>query len=193
MNGRSDELPLGQAPLRLVTVGDPCLLRENQPVTEQNWYEAVELSELMVHKLRALYGQGLAAPQVGANLCVAVVETRPNQSRPEAPTSELYVLFNPIITRHSAEQLDDWESCFSFFPRRLFGRVPRFSSVTVEYLDLTGEKRQVEADGLLARAMQHEIDHLDGLLYVDRMPFEKHRAARLFSTDENLGVARAHT
>src|SRR3989344_3065995 len=147
MNGISHELFPGQAPLDIVTVGDSRLLQENQLVTKQTWYQAVELSELMVHTLRTLAGQGLAAPQVGVNLRVAVIETRPNQSRPETPASELFVMFNPIITWHSTEQLEDWESCFSFFPRRLFGLVPRYRSVKVEYADPTGTQRRVEVGG----------------------------------------------
>ncbi len=116
-----------------------------------------ELTETMYER----DGVGLAAPQVGRSVRVAVVDTTSG----EQPA---LVLVNPVITWSSSEIVPYEEGCLSVPDIRL--NVDRPASVTVEAEDADGKKHTVErAEGLLARALQHEIDHLDGILFVDRV------------------------
>ena len=104
-------------------------------------------------------GIGLAAPQVGTLLRVAVVDLAPNNVR--APVA----LINPVVVAASDELATREEGCLSL-PRQ-FADVTRPARVRVRYWDQTGAKREIEADDLLAACLQHEIDHLDGVLFVD--------------------------
>jgi peptide deformylase len=106
-------------------------------------------------------GIGLAAPQVGTGLRVAVVDLAPDNIR--APRA----LINPVVVAASDELATREEGCLSL-PRQ-FADVTRPARVKVRYFDETGAKREIEADDLLAACLQHEIDHLDGVLFVDHI------------------------
>lgn len=117
--------------------------------------------------MRTVGGVGLAAPQVGVPLRVAVIEARPTQNRPEAEALPLLVVINPqILSYHGAER-GKWEACLSF--NQIFCKVPRYSGVTFEYEDLEGKRQTRRVSGLLAHIVQHEVDHLDGIRYTDRI------------------------
>lgn len=120
----------------------------------------------MIHTMRRAGGVGLAAPQVGIPLQLAVMEMRPTKTRPKLPRRDPIVIVNPRIAKHSGIHTD-WEGCLSLDNVR--GKVPRASAVTATYLNADGRKVVERATGLLARIFQHEIDHLHGILYVDRM------------------------
>ncbi|EAC9481234.1 peptide deformylase, partial [Listeria monocytogenes] len=100
---------------------------------------------------------GIAAPQVGKNLQVAIVEVEED---------DRFEMINPEIIASSGESLDV-EGCLSI--PHTFGTVKRADEITVRYFDREGEEMEVEAFGYLARAMQHEIDHLNGVLFVDKL------------------------
>lgn len=121
----------------------------------------------MVSRLRSLNGAGLAAPQVGAPVRVVVVEVRRTDVFPDRPQTPLLQMVNPTIVERSESELLDWEGCFSV--PGLMGQIPRAERVTVEYT--TADDRQVVEDytGYVARVIQHEVDHLDGIEFVDRM------------------------
>ncbi|MDX6769657.1 MAG: peptide deformylase [Elusimicrobiota bacterium] len=122
-----------------------------------------ELLRDMWATMRAARGVGLAAPQIGLSLRLAVIDTRPDGK------SDPLVLINPEIV--SAEgQLKDEEGCLSV--PGVYSKLQRFAKVRVRALDADGKVWERTGEGLLARAFQHEIDHLDGKLYVDRLPFE---------------------
>jgi peptide deformylase len=106
-------------------------------------------------------GIGLAAPQVGVGLRFAVVDLMPDDK--PAPIA----LINPEVTARSQEQATREEGCLSL-PGQ-YADVTRPARVTVRYTDAEGARRQIEADGLLAACLQHEIDHLDGILFVDHV------------------------
>jgi peptide deformylase len=114
--------------------------------------------------MRAARGVGLAAPQVGLSLRVAVIDTRP-EGKPDP-----LVLINPEIVSSEGE-LRDEEGCLSV--PGVYSKLPRFAKVRVRALGEDGKPWERTGEGLLARAFQHEIDHLDGKLYVDRLPFEE--------------------
>lgn len=109
-------------------------------------------------------GVGLAAPQIDRNLRLAVIDVRP-----EGKSSRL-VLINPEILSAEGEQNDE-EGCLSV--PGVYAKLKRFAKVRVRALDEEGKPWEMTGTGLLARAFQHEIDHLDGKLYVDRLPFEE--------------------
>ncbi len=121
----------------------------------------------MFFTMRRVGGVGLAAPQIGKSVQLAVLEIRRTLLRsrvvPLAPT----VIVNPVIVGHSKKRVTDWEGCLSFPNAR--GLVPRYEEVVVSYFDQFGKKKTLKFRGFQARVFQHEIDHLNGTLYVDRM------------------------
>jgi peptide deformylase len=121
----------------------------------------------MIHTMRRADGVGLAAPQIGKPIRLAVMEMPFMKSRPELEKKAPIVILNPRIVSSSSAKEYDWEGCLSL--RRVRGHVPRAKSITVEYLNADGKKVVEKASGLWARIFQHEIDHLDGIVYVDRM------------------------
>jgi peptide deformylase len=120
----------------------------------------------MVDTMRASNGVGLAAPQVGVPVRVAVIELPPAEDEEGMEEAELYVLCNPEIVRRRGEE-EEVEGCLSL--PGFAGEVPRAAAVAVEAQDRDGKPIRIEARGLMARALQHEIDHLQGRLYVDRV------------------------
>jgi peptide deformylase len=118
----------------------------------------------MVETMRQAPGVGLAAPQVDESLRLIVVEFGDEEDEEVPP--KLYVIANPQITRTSSDTLVGTEGCLSI--PGIQGDVERFASVTVKGLNRQGKPMTVKAKGWLARIFQHEIDHLDGILFVDR-------------------------
>lgn len=112
-------------------------------------------------------GVGLAAPQVGQSLQFAVIEIRKTKLRPHVVPLEQTVVINPKITKRSKKRKYDWEGCLSFSGVR--GLVPRHETITIRYTDMVGKNQTIKLKGFQARVFQHEIDHLHGVLYIDRM------------------------
>ena len=118
----------------------------------------------MVETMRVAPGVGLAAPQVNVSLRVIVVEF--NESEDEETPPKLYMVVNPKIIRFSSDQDIGTEGCLSV--PRIVGDVERPISVTVKGFNRRGQPLKIKASGWLARIFQHEVDHLDGVLFVDR-------------------------
>jgi len=123
------------------------------------------LVEDMVETMHAAAGIGLAAPQVGVLERVIVIEL--SQEEQDPGSGQLYVLVNPQIARASTEEEAGIEGCLSV--PGYVGEVVRHQAVTVKGQDVQGRKIRIKAQGLLARVFQHEIDHLDGVLYIDKL------------------------
>lgn len=140
--------------MEIKKMGDPVLKQVCEPV-ERIDKKIKRLLEDMAETMYAKEGVGLAAPQVGVPIRMAVINV---------DKKKLYELINPVITNREGAVVDQ-EGCLSF--PGLFGDVERAEKVRVEYLNRYGKKRFVEAEGLLARALQHEIDHLDGKLFIE--------------------------
>lgn len=119
--------------------------------------ELVQLLEDMYETMMAHDGVGIAAPQIGKNLQVAIVEV---------DEEDRFELINPEIIESSGESVDV-EGCLSI--PHTYGTVKRADEITVRYFDREGEEMEVQAFGYLARAIQHEIDHLNGVLFIDKM------------------------
>jgi peptide deformylase len=122
----------------------------------------------MIETMRAASGVGLAAPQVDVGQRVIVIEYGENQEDPDLPSKppKLYIVVNPEIVRHSSEFEVANEACLSV--PGIFGEVERYSTVTVKGLNRHGKPTRIKAKGWLARVFQHEIDHLEGILFIDR-------------------------
>ena len=120
----------------------------------------------MIETMIDYEGIGLAAPQVFEPLRLIVLGDPAADPQDEAAIP-LTVLFNPQFTAQSSECLDAWEGCLSI--PQLRGVVPRSAAVAVQGYDRKGQAMALEAEGLFARVLQHEIDHLDGVLFLDRM------------------------
>ena len=156
--------------LDVVTIGDPVLRERAREVTpdELRSPELQRLIDDMIETKRHANGAGLAANQVGETLRIAVVEVEEGNPRyPYKPPIPLTVIVNPVI-----EPLDEelaWinEGCLSVPDLR--GEVPRHVNVRVRYLDRYGAEREDVRRGLTAGTFQHEVDHLDGVLFVDRV------------------------
>jgi peptide deformylase len=150
--------------------GDPVLRRKCRPVREFD-DKIRDLAREMTETMHASRGIGLAANQVGARERIIVIDPTAGEEE-----GETIVLVNPRLARLSDPYTDE-EGCLSFPGLRL--SVPRALEVRVEAVDLSGNPVAHEARGLLARALQHEMDHLNGVLFVDRLPWRT-RLAMLF-------------
>jgi peptide deformylase len=127
-----------------------------------------KLIDDMVEAMRTAPGVGLAAPQVGVSQRVIVVEYREESQDGDSPPKppKLFAVVNPEIARHSTETVVANEACLSV--PGYYGDVERFETVTIKGLNRHGRPFRLKAEGWLARIFQHEIDHLDGVLYIDR-------------------------
>ena len=140
---------------RVLHYGEEPLRAESEPVTEIN-DDIRRLVDDMFETMNEAKGVGLAAPQVGVNLRLAVIDIG----------DDPMVLINPRILRSSGKETCD-EGCLSL--PGLTEKVERAKKVVAEATDIDGSVYEIEAEGLLARAIQHELDHLDGVLFIDRI------------------------
>ena len=149
-------------------MGDPRLLRQAAPVTEFDTDQLHLLLSDLLDTMEAANGAGLAAPQIGENLQMVVFGSgRPNPRYPDAPVVPRTVLLNPVITPIGEEEQLDWEGCLSVPGMR--GLVPRWSRIRYTGFDIYGDPVDRSVDGFHARVVQHECDHLWGMLYPMRM------------------------
>lgn len=149
----------------VITIGDPRLKAETRAVGHVD--DAAELLARMVSRLRELNGAGLAAPQIGVSVKVIVVEVRKTDVFPDRPTSPLLQMINPVIVGKSGTTEAGWEGCFSV--PGFMGLVSRAETITVEYTSAGGTDVTEQYSGYVARVIQHEVDHLHGVEFVDRM------------------------
>jgi peptide deformylase len=150
----------------IVTIPDPVLRRKARKVTEVD-ADVRKLINEMVESMREAPGVGLAAPQVGVSSRVIVVEFGDEEDEDEDAPKKLYALINPEIVEASEdEKVMGIEGCLSI--PRLVGEVERFQRITIKGQNRHGKSVKLKAEGWLARIFQHEIDHLDGILYTDR-------------------------
>ncbi|MBS1878904.1 MAG: peptide deformylase [Actinobacteria bacterium] len=157
------------SPLPIREIGDPVLREVAEPVSleELGRPETQELIEAMIETMREANGAGLAAPQVGVAKRIAVIEVRPGNPRyPYKPPVPLTVLVNPELEPLGAETYLSNEGCLSI--PNLRGELERAAEVRARYLDRDGEVKDEIRRGLTAGTFQHEVDHLDGVLLVDR-------------------------
>jgi len=175
--------------LPIVHAGDPVLRQQSRSVSPQE-VRSKEIQKLIEHMretMRGAPGVGLAAPQIGLSLQMAVIEDRKEYHK-EVSAEQLalrerrpvpfHVVINPVIrTAKDNHVVEFFEGCLSL--PGFFALVPRSRSVQVDCLDHRGHSKTIDASGWYARILQHEIDHLSGNLYIDRM------CSRSFSSKQN--------
>jgi len=147
----------------IVTIPDPILYRKARKVTDFG-KELQTLVDDMVETMRVAPGVGLAAPQVDVPLRVFVVEFGDEED--ESVPLKLFTFVNPEITRFSKEQVTGTEGCLSI--PDFVGDVDRSVSVVVKGMNRRGQPMRIKSSGWLARIFQHEVDHLNGILFIDR-------------------------
>jgi peptide deformylase len=155
--------------LKVARLGHPVLRQRAAPVPvdEIRSPGVQRFIDDMIETMREYDGAGLAANQVHALRRIAVIEVQSNPRYPDVVQIPLMVLVNPVVTPLTDEMEDGWEGCLSVPDMR--GRVPRYTAVRLQGRDRTGDPIDLIAKDFFARVIQHETDHLDGIVYVDRM------------------------
>ncbi len=151
--------------VRPIVHADNPILRQKSKKVKRFGQALQNLIDDMVETMCAANGLGLAAPQIGVSQQVIIIQLPENEEDPQS--GKLYVLCNPEIVRTAGEEEESEEGCLSV--PGFVGYVRRPTVVTVKGLDSKGKKIRIKAKGLLARAFQHEIDHINGILYIDRV------------------------
>jgi peptide deformylase len=152
----------------ILKMGDPRLLRVARPVTDFDSDELHLLVKDMFDTMHAVDGAGLAAPQIGVDRQLVIFGSgEPHPRYPDAPVVPRTVLVNPVVTPLGEEEEEGWEGCLS--APGLRGVVPRFARVRYTGFDLYGDPIDRTVDGFHARVVQHEVDHLLGVLYPMRV------------------------
>ncbi|MCK5416322.1 peptide deformylase [Candidatus Parcubacteria bacterium] len=141
--------------LEIITNPNKILRQKSENIKSDKIQEYDELINDMVLSMVKLDGIGLAAPQIGKNIKIVIINMR----------NGVVAMINPKILKKSIFKEWGEEGCLSV--PNTFGKVRRYKKVTCEYLDRTGIKHKIEAKGLMARVIQHEIDHLNGILFID--------------------------
>ncbi len=158
------------AVLKVARLGHP-VIRQKAQIVPPDRIGSPEMQRLiddMIETMHDYDGVGLAAPQVAVSLQIAVIECQGNPRYPDAPAIPLTVLINPRILSTGGGQEEDWEGCLSVDALR--GKVPRWRTLEVEALDRQGRPLKFTPTEFFARVVQHECDHLNGRVFLDRMP-----------------------
>ena len=165
----------------IIKMGHPLLLEKAKPVTEFDTQELHKLVKDMIETMEGASGAGLAAPQVGEGIQLVIFGFEDNERYEEAEAVPFTVLINPIITPLTHETEDAWEGCLSVPGMR--GLVPRFKKINYKGFDQFGKSVNRDVEGFHARVVQHECDHLIGILYPLRIKY-----LRFFGFEDTLFV-----
>ena len=153
--------------LQIIQLGDPVLRSPAQPVDNISNERIQKLIDDLIATVEQANGVGIAAPQVAQSERLFILASRPNSRYPKAPLMEPSATINPKIIAHSTEVVKGWEGCLSIPGIR--GLVPRYQEIEVEYTDRDGKLQKQELTDFVARIFQHEYDHLDGIVFLDRL------------------------
>ena len=157
--------------MNILKLGHPTLRKVAEPITDITGNETQQLIAELLATVKTAGGVGIAAPQVNISQRLFIMCSKPNKRYPDAPLMEPTAIINPVIIETSEDIEKDWEGCLSVPSLR--GLVPRYKDVTVEYIDQMNTKHVVNFTGFVARIFQHEIDHLNGITFVDRVESSK--------------------
>jgi peptide deformylase len=153
--------------LPIIQLGNP-ILRQKAAEVEDIQDETVQkLIDDLMTTVAESNGVGIAAPQIAQSYRVMIVASRPNPRYPHAPHMEPTAMINPHIIAHSSTVIKDWEGCLSIPGIR--GLVPRYEAIEVEYTDRNGKIQRQLLTNFVARIFQHEYDHFDGIVFLDRL------------------------
>jgi len=165
--------------MRITQLGEPVLRRVSKSVPLPLSKTHDRLIDAMIVTMKKAKGVGIAAPQVGIGLRLFIVAPEPSLRYPKAPRMDPVAMINPVLVKHSKKVVTDWEGCLSIPGLR--GRVPRYQSLEIEFTDRAGRRLRGKLSGFVARIFQHEFDHINGNVYVDRV-----RDTRTFMTESEF-------
>ncbi|HEX2584213.1 MAG TPA: peptide deformylase [Steroidobacteraceae bacterium] len=151
----------------VLKMGGPLLLKQAEPITEFDTPELHALLQDMLDTMKEYNGAGIAAPQIGVSKQLVIFGGSKSPRYPDAELVPFTVLINPVLTPMSEEQEDDWEGCLSVPGLR--GKVPRYTQLRYVGTDQFGNDIDRTVNGFHARVVQHEVDHLLGILYPMRI------------------------
>lgn len=151
----------------IVELGDPRLRQRARPVDLDDLAGVLPIADVMREWMDRRGGVGIAAPQIGVDLQMMIIASRPNQRYPDAPLMQPLLLLNPQPVRYGDNTIEEWEGCLSVPGLR--GKVRRPDAVEIDFYDLHGKGHQLALTGFPARIFQHEYDHLIGMTFVDRV------------------------
>jgi peptide deformylase len=157
--------------LQIAQLGVPLLREKSQVVEKIKGREVQKLIADMIATVHEVDGVGIAAPQVYQSLRVFIIASHPSPRYPKAPRVRPFAVINPVILEKSSEKEKGWEGCLSIPGIR--GLVPRHSTLKIKYFTRAGKEREQELQGFLARIFQHEYDHLEGEVFIDRLETTK--------------------
>ena len=155
---------------QIAQIGNSILRTKAKSVEGELNSEILTLIKSLIKTAIASKGVGIAAPQISQPYRLFIMASHPSDRYPHAPTMSPTAIINPQIVGHGTEIVKDWEGCLSVPNVR--GLVPRFREIEVKYLTDTGQTKQEVMTDFLARIFQHELDHLDGILFIDRVEQE---------------------
>lgn len=154
--------------LKVAQLGNPILRKKSKEVklSEIKTKDFQKFLDDLVETMRDGMGVGVSSPQVYQSIRIIAVENVKNKRYPEKPEFPLEIIINPEIVFADKEIEEDWEGCLSI---DLKGMVPRFKKIKIKYIDRDGKIKSGLVSGFKARVIQHEVDHLDGIVFLDRM------------------------
>lgn len=153
--------------LDIIELGHPILRQKAQEIGNIQDEQIQALIDQLLVTVKQSNGVGIAAPQVAQSFQLMIVASRPNPRYPNAPEMEPTPLINPQILSHSTETVKGWEGCLSIPGIR--GLVPRYQAIEVEYCDRNGNLQKMQLTDFVARIFQHEYDHFNGVVFLDRV------------------------
>jgi peptide deformylase len=153
--------------LHITQLGEPVLRRRLRKVGQPTSDVVKKLTANMLATMRKAQGVGIAANQVGVDQRIFIVAPEPSARYPQAPEQPPIVMINPVLRRHSKATIADWEGCLSIPGIR--AKVPRYKTVEIEFMQLDGKRYRARLKDFVARIFQHEFDHINGLVYLDRV------------------------
>ena len=155
----------------IAQLGNSVLRLQAQKVENIYSDKVSSIINTMLNTLSESKGVGLAAPQIFESVCIVIIASRPSKRYPLAPEMEPVVMINPGFEVVSEEIRKDWEGCLSIPEIRAL--VPRYENIKISFIDQQGKPQMLLADGFIARVFQHEYDHLNGLVFLDRVDDNK--------------------
>ena len=155
----------------IAQLGDPILRQIAVEVDDILGDQCQQLINHMMLAVSMAGGVGIAAPQIHHSVRIFIMCSKPNTRYPDAPLMAPTAIINPEILEYSSEQVKGWEGCLSVPSMR--GLVPRHSQITVRYYDQDGQQQHKILTGFIARIFQHELDHLNGLTFIDQLESTK--------------------
>jgi peptide deformylase len=170
--------------LQIALIGNPILRSMTKEVTTITPKIKSFINDMQA-TLFDVGGMGIAAPQLYKNLRICIIASHPTPRYPHAPYMEPTVLINPIVTFTTKDIIKDWEGCLSVPGIRAL--VPRYASLSLSYTTVDGKQVSADYEGFIARIIQHEMDHLNGILFLDRLDSTKD----IYSEKEFLRIIEA--